>query len=148
MKKLICTVAFVALFITGAMLFAQDDKEDNGKEKKKNESEYYYKNISLEKIYPYRNGYVVQYNRGIGKKMGMAYIPMAWFTDSAGKGEIVSLSKGSAWPSLSVYYKDGEFSHVRLYVHRSPNHQTWGVIPQNINLDDRFDGVEDLKMKY
>jgi hypothetical protein len=76
------------------------------------------------------------------------YLPMEWFTASAGKGEVVNLPQGPSWPSLSVYYKDGEFSYVKLYVHRSPSHQTWGVIPQTVNIDDRFEGVEEPDIKY
>jgi hypothetical protein len=80
--------------------------------------------------------------------MARAYIPMEWFVDSAGRGEIITLPKGKTWPSMSVYYKEGEFSHVRLYVHRSPAHQTWGIIPQNVNIDSRFEDVETLDLKF
>jgi hypothetical protein len=73
---------------------------------------------------------------------------MEWFSSSAGKGEVITLPKGTVWPSLTIYYKDGEFDHVRLYVHRSPSHQTWGTIPQTVNIDDRFENVEDLELKF
>ena len=144
MKKLIIAVFCAAFFVVGLPVFAQDKAED--KQKNENDSDFYYKNISLEKIYPYRNGYVVQYRSGL--RMARAYLPIEWFSSSAGKGEIITLPKGTVWPSLSVYYKDGEFSHVRLYVHRSPSHQTWGTIPQTANIDDRFENVENLDIKY
>ena len=142
MKKLIIAAIFAVLLTAGSPIFAQTQNRQP-----ENDSEFYYKNVSLEKIYPYRNGYVVQYRRGING-IGRAYLPMAWFTDSAGKGEIVTLPAGTAWPSLSVYYKNGEFSHVRLYIHHSSSHQTWGTIPQNVNIDDRFEGVEELNLQY
>ena len=141
MKKLIFVAVFAVFLVIGSPIFAQNNQQ------KENQSEYYYKNITLEKIYPYRNGYIVQYRRGING-MDKAYLPMAWFTNSAGKGEIVTLPLGKAWPSLSIYYKDGKFSHVRLYVHRVVNHETWGVIPQDINLDSAFENVDDLKLKF
>ncbi|MDR0495283.1 MAG: hypothetical protein LBG95_06630 [Treponema sp.] len=141
MKKLIVAVIFAVFFVVAAAVFAQ-----NNNPQEKTEGEVYYKNISLEKIYPYRNGYVVQYRQGF--VLARTYLPMEWFISSAGKGEIITLSKGTGWPSLSVFYRDGEFSHVRLYVHHSPSHQTWGVIPQNINLDDRFENIEKLDIKY
>jgi hypothetical protein len=140
MKKLVIAAIFAVFLVIGSSIFAQDKQKEN-------ESEYYYKNISLEKIYPYRNGYVVQYRKGINQ-MDKAYLPMAWFTYPAGRGEIVNLPQGKAWPSLSIYYKNGQFSHVRLYVHRLSTHETWGVIPQNVNLDSAFENVEDLKLKY
>ncbi|MDR2717960.1 MAG: hypothetical protein LBB89_07850 [Treponema sp.] len=139
MKKLAIAAVFAVFVVIGSPVFAQDNKDK--------QSEYYYKNISLEKIYPYKNGYVIQYRRGING-IDKAYLPMSWFTSSAGKGEIVTLPIGKVWPSLSVYYKNGEFSHIRLYVHRLTSHETWGVIPQNANLDSFFEGVEELKLKF
>ena len=140
MKKLIIVAIFAALMTAGLPIFAQNKQKES-------DSEYYYKNVSLERIFPYRNGYVVQYRRGING-IERAYLPMAWFSSSAGKGEIITLPLGKTWPSLSVYYKNGEFSHVRLYVHHSPSHQTWGTIPQGVNIDDRFEGVEELDLKF
>jgi len=140
MKKLIIVALFAVLMAAGSPVFAQ-------KEHTENDSDYYYKNISLERIFPYRNGYVVQYRRGING-LERAYLPMAWFTGSATKGEIVTLPPGNVWPSLSIYYKEGEFSHVRLYVHRLSDHPTWGTIPQNVNIDSRFEGVEELNLKF
>jgi hypothetical protein len=104
-------------------------------------------NITLERIYPYPTGYVVQYRKGLNQ-IDRLYLPMEWFVSTAGKGEIITLPAGTAWPSLTAFYKDGTFSHLRLYVHRSPSHQTWGTIPQNINLDSQFENVEDVKIKF
>ena len=143
MKKFIVAAAFAVFLVIGAPVFAQDKQNDH----KDQQSEYYYKNISLEKIYPYRNGYIIQYRRGINT-IDKAYLPMAWFTNSAGKGEIVNLPKGITWPSLSIYYKDGKFSHVRLYVHRLSTHQTWGVLPQDLDIDSAFEGIEEIQIKF
>ena len=143
MKKLVFFAVFTVLLAAGSPIFAQTNRD----KQRESDSEYYYKNVSLEKVYPYRNGYVVMYRRGING-MEKAYLPMAWFTSSAGKGEIITLPAGKAWPSLSVYYKNGEFSHVRLYIHHSASHQTWGTIPQGVNLDSVFDGVEELDLKF
>ena len=139
MKKLILTAVFVALIAAGSPVFAEipEDKQ----------SEYYYVNIGIEKIYPYRAGYIVQYRKGL-YQFGRAYLPSEWFTSTAGKGEIILLPRGNAWPSMTVYYKEGEFSHVRLYVHRWNSHQTWGNVPQNVNLDSNFDDIESVKIEY
>jgi hypothetical protein len=143
MKRLIIAIVFSALFAAGLAVFAQDNNNQNEEGK---QGEIYYKNISLERIFPYRTGYVVQYRRGF--RLVNAYLPMEWFSNSAGKGEVIALPQGPSWPSMSVYYRDGEFSHVRLYVHRSPSHKTWGVIPQNVNIDDRFENVKEPDIKY
>jgi hypothetical protein len=140
MKKLVIFAVFTVLLAAGSPVFAQADK-------KKHDSEYYYKNVTLERIYPYRNGYAVQYRRGLNR-LEMAYLPMEWFAHSAGRGEIITLPAGRAWPSLTVYYKNGEFSHVRLYVHHMASHQTWGTIPQNVNIESQFENIEDLRLKF
>ena len=140
MKKLVVAVVFAVILVTGMPVFAQDNNEGKN-------SEYYYVNVSLEKIWPYRAGYIVQYRKGLNR-FARAYLPSEWFTNAAGKGEIINLPPGLAWPSMSVYYKEGEFSHVRLYVHRSFNHATWGSVPQNVNIDSQFENVETLNLEY
>jgi hypothetical protein len=111
------------------------------------ESEYYYVNVPLEKVYPYRKGYVVSYRKGVSE-IARAYLPLEWFDGVGGKGELIRLGPGTTWPSLTVYYKEGEFSHVRLYVRREAAHESWGNIPQTTNLDEYFENVEDLRLEF
>ena len=145
MKKLIVTIVLLSICAAGLPVFAQNISEDN-------QSEYYYVNIPVEMVYLYRAGYVIRY-RKTDKKLATLYIPHEWFTAAAGKGELISLPQGNEWPSLTVFYKDGKFSHVRLYVHRSSGHSTWGVlpmgiIPMHVNIDDRFKDVDTLNIEY
>ena len=139
MKKFVIAVVLFVIIAGGMSVFAESSK--------RNESEYYYVNITLEKVWPYRAGYIVQYRKGLGQ-LGRLYIPNEWFTKSAGKAEIIGLPKGPNWPSISVYYKEGEFSHLRLYVHRWHGHESWGVVPQNVNIDSQFDDIETLKVQF
>jgi len=141
MKRFIVAVVIAVIIAAGSPLFAQNS--DDGKE-----SGVYYVNISLERIFPYKAGYIVQYRFGHAQT-ARAYLPMKWFNDPEDVyGEIVNLPRGRSWPSMTVYYKDGAFSHVRLYVHPQASHQTWGYIPQNSNLDHLFEGVETLELKF
>jgi hypothetical protein len=140
MKKLVFAAIFVVFFAVGLPVFAQNQKDER-------DSEFYYINITLEKIFPYRRGYIVQYRKGM-LKYGRAYLPGEWFTDADSKGEIVVLPQGTAWPSMTVYFKNGVFSHVRLYVHRWQSHQTWGSVPQKYNLDENFDYIESVTIEY
>ena len=140
MKKFIFVLVFIAVFATGAPVFAQSLPTDK-------ESEFYYVSISLETIWPYRSGYIVQYRKG-SQGVGRVYLPYEWFTDAASKAEIITLPRGNSWPSMSVYYKNGEFSHVRLYVHSWRSHQTWGNVPQTVNIDHEFDNIETLFIDF
>jgi hypothetical protein len=61
---------------------------------------------------------------------------------------MVYMTSGSEWPSMTIYYKNKEFSHVRLKVRRAIGHESWGNIDQGVNIDDRFENVEDIKLEY
>jgi hypothetical protein len=140
MKKILFTILIGVLYLSSAPLFAQEISKEHT-------SEYFYVNVPLEKIYPYDKGYVVTYRKGVNQ-LTQAYLPLEWFTEAAGKGELVVLPPGTNWPSLTVYYKAGEFSHVRLYIHRLKSHETWGNIPLNVNIDDRFENVDTITLEF
>ena len=139
MKKIVLLVVLAAL-CQGVLVFSQSTP-------KYTESEYYYFNIPIEKIYVYRHGYVVLYRKGVNQ-MARTFLPTQWFVDVSGVGEIVGLTSGKEWPSMSVYYHNGEFSHVRLRIRRDRGHESWGIVPLNVNLDEHFDGIEEVKLEF
>jgi len=140
MKKFIMAAVFIAVFASLTPLYAQ-------KISKEHESEYYYFNVAVEKIYPYRAGYIVVYRKG-ANKMARVYIPGEWFAEAGGKGELIYLPPGNNWPSLTIFYREGEFSHVRLFVHKWKGHETWGNVPMNVNIDDQFEGIESVELEF
>ena len=140
MKKIMLLVVLAAL-ILGGSLFAQQNS------RKFRESEYYYFNVPIEKIYTHRLGYVVVYRRG-GNQLSRTFLPQEWFVEVGGKGELIMLGSGAEWPSMTVYYKSGEFSHVRLRVRRARTHETWGVVPSNAQIDEYFKDIEDIRLQF
>ena len=110
-------------------------------------SDYYYYNVTIEKVFAYKLGYIVVYRKGL-HQMARTYLPQEWFASAGGKGDVIYLSHGTEWPSLTVYYKEGEFSHVRLKVRRERNHETWGMVPRTANIDDFFQGIEEVKLEF
>jgi len=141
-KALLGIILFLALavFSQGDFLSAQTTSQWK-------ESEYYYLNYTIEKIYTHRLGYIVVYRRA-SNKLERVYIPHEWFTTIGGKGEIVYLGSGPEWPSMIVYYKNGEFSHVRLRLRKYGLHRTWDVVPFNVNIDEFFKDIEEVKMVF
>jgi len=136
MKKLIIVLVFLAL-ITPA--FAQNNS--NSKD------DIYYINVPVERIIPTKTGYIVQY-RTSSNLLGTIGIPNEWFSDPAGSAEKLRLPSGGDWPSMSVFYRNGEFSHVRLYIHRVKGHQTWGNIPIGTDVSRFFTDRESFKIQY
>jgi len=140
MKRFVAAVAVAAVVSAAgaASVFAQN--------RGRVESDLAVINVSLERIWPYRLGYVVQY-RLPGNRMARAYLPIEWFGGGDDRAELIALPAGASWPSLSVFFRDGEFVRLRLYVHRSPMHQTWGNIPSTVNLQSSFEGIETLELR-
>jgi hypothetical protein len=138
MKKLFFAVVFCT--VLSAALFAQ--KISEGKE-----SEYFYVNVNIEKIYTYRKGYIVRYRKGVNQ-LAITYLPMDWFTDVAGKGDLIALQAPTAWPYMVIYYKNGEFSHVKLYVRKDRAHESWGLVPLTVNIDSEFENIEDIRLQF
>ena len=140
MKKICFLTAVVIALATAIPVFAQDAGARN--------SDFYYVNVPIEKIYPYRKGYVVAYRNNIDEVLH-TYLPYEWFFTIGGKGDIISLGAGNSSPYLTVFYKGGVFSHVRLYIRKEANHPSWGSIIYELNLDEHFDPeAEDLKLEF
>jgi len=137
MKKLILALLFVALI---SPVFAQTVSEENS-------SEFYYVKVHVEKVYPSNEGYIVLYRKGING-MATVGIPNEWFVDAAGKAELITLPSGANWPYMTIFYRNGEFSHIRLYVHRSRAHQTWGSIPMGTNVKNHFKDADEIKIEF
>jgi len=141
----------ITIISQGDFLFAQDSTDSTNSSRRTDssgytESEFYYYNFTIEKIYSHRLGYIVSYRKA-SNKIVQTYIPIDWFNTIGGKGEIVYLGSGSEWPSMIVYYKNGEFSHVRLRLRKEITHSSWGLIPFTVNIDDLFQDIEELKLE-
>lgn len=131
--KRIAFVALVALVFVGGAA-AQEF----------NESPLFVKTIYLEKVYPHQLGYMVTYvNNSL--ELRSLYIPMDWFGVAAGKAELV-YGSDRAFPYMHIYWEDGEFSHLRLYVKQNLRDVSWGAIDQTEDLTDEFD-VDTLELR-
>jgi hypothetical protein len=136
MKKIIFALIFLALIMP---VFSQDNS--------RNTTDMYYINVPIEKIYQTGQGYVILYRKGTNQ-IGTVSIPYEWFTDSAGRAEMMRLPSGPDWPTMSVFYKSGEFSHVRVYVHRLSGHRTWGLFPGNVDTRQYFTDTDTFNIEY
>jgi hypothetical protein len=141
--RLIVCIFFALLCVLPAV--AQDSQAAAAKTGEK-WSSFYYINVPIEKVYPHRLGYVVAYRKS-GNELARAYLPVGWFTESAGKGELIKMGSGTDWPYLTVYFKEGKFSHVRMHVKRNYDHASWGNLSQGTSIDERFN-VEELKLEF
>ncbi len=92
--------------------------------------------VYVQRVYPHSQGYKVIYNRS-DLYPGEVYLPGRWFTNTDGKGAIIYSNHPSV-PYMTVFYENGEFSHVRLFVHSNPSHTSWGALRGAQDLSNEF----------
>lgn len=133
-KTILLILAFMVLFSFFAAIPAAAE-----------ESDMYYVNAQILKIFPHREGYYVIYRRA-GLKTGEAFIPKAWL-DRRDQRAVFNLVDGKINPYLSFMMKDGKFDHVRIMASRDLKHPTWGVMNQGTEINDRFK-IEALELEF
>lgn len=117
MKRALAVLFMVSLFFVTTLLFGitVDDKE------------LYVRTFHISKILSHHYGYKVYYVKG-DLEIGTFYIPIEWFVTD-GKGAIV-WGDAPYYPYCSIFWKDGKFDHIKLYLQTSFAHPTWGVLLQ------------------
>jgi hypothetical protein len=128
LKKII-GLALLLLFIGGMALYAD-------------ESDLYVKTVQISRIYTLKDGYRIIYMKN-NNTFAVTYFPIEWFRTSGGNGEIV-YDRDDCFPYFSVFWENGTFHHIRLYVHSDPNHQSWGVMPIGFDSTGKFDVEEPI----
>lgn len=136
MKKL-CVCVTVFLFLAAAGIFGD-------------ESNLYARTIQIEKVYPHQLGYKVTYLTG-KLTYGTTFLPHKWFTHASStegkkaKGE-VAWGDGAMYPYMIVFWRDGKFSHVRLFLRRNMDDVSYGVIsPQQ---DPASFDIEEIALEF
>jgi hypothetical protein len=133
-RRLLLAGVFLCLSLLAvASLFAQAE-----------EPQVYVKTVPIMKVLAHPLGYKVLYVKS-NMEVAEFYVPYTWFKP-AGKGEVV-FGTGRAFPYFSVFYVDGEFDHVKLYLVENMSHVSWGAMKKQEGDAARFD-VEELDLEY
>jgi len=136
MKKFIIFLGFLALV---APVFAQNSSGDK--------PNMYYINVPVEKIFLSSEGYIIQYRNARAVVLAVG-IPNEWFSEAGGRAQLLIMPTTSDYPTMSIFYIDNEFSHVRLYVHKAKSHHTWGSIPISTDVSSYFKDKEKFDIKF
>ena len=138
MKRSILAFAlFVLMAGMGSVVFAQDSDDDS--------TDIQVLTVYIQKVYPHRLGYRLIYFKS-DLYPGEAFLPSRWFTQAAGKGEIIESEAGNV-PYMHIYWHDGEFNHVRLFVHADRSHRSWGALPSDVDYRNQF-AIETLELEF
>lgn len=138
MRRRFAVLGIFLLFLSGA-LFAQEETTDD------EQPQLYAMTLYINTVYLHDNGFVIDYNDSELYSQ-RAYLPNRWFTSAAGKGEAI-YGIGAEYPYMMVYYENGEFSHLRLYLPSNPFDMSWDQLPSGLDLDDEFD-IEEPQLNY
>lgn len=149
MKKsgyMLLSVLACALLASTVSVTAQESGQDSQAEKKfENESEFYYHNVPILKIAPHKLGYYVIYRRN-NLKTGEMFIPKEWL-DRRDQRAVLNRTEDNIRPYVSVFFRNGEFDHVKLVVAKDISHPTWGVLQVGSLYDEKFK-IETLNLEY
>ncbi|HNY17152.1 MAG TPA: hypothetical protein PKL75_06855 [Treponemataceae bacterium] len=135
-KSILVLLSFILVFGLFAALPAASESK---------ESEFYYVNVPILKIFPCKLGYYVIYRRA-GLQTGEYYIPQKWL-DRRDSRAVMNLTEQNVSPYLSIMMKNGEFDHVRIVASKDINHPTWGQINQSSIPAEKFN-VEKLALEF
>lgn len=109
------------------------------------DTKVYVKTVPILKILTCSAGYKVLYVKS-DMQVGMIYLPLSWFGKAGGQAEIV-FGKDPSYPYFSVFYKDGKFDFIRLYLIDDVKDLSWGILKKTEEELNRFK-VDTLKIEY
>ena len=131
MKRVVMLVALI-LLVLGALNAQEQDPK------------LYVKTVGIMKILNHALGYKVLYLKS-SMEVGEFYVPHSWFK-AGGKAELV-LGNGPAFPYFSIFYRDGEFDHIKIYAAENIQHLSWGRLKRQAGDSSKFE-VETLDLEF
>ncbi len=145
MKRIVFFAILIALVSMPFALFAQESKPAGFPTPTiRDPSDMYPFRLDVVKVYQHNLGYRVVYRVG-QNDFAEAYIPMEWFKPG-GKAQLIR-SNDPSHPYMVVYYREGKFSHVRLFVKDYQRDPSWGILEGGPELASKFQ-VEEIVPKF
>ena len=101
----------------------------------------YARSFYIQRMFPHRNGYRILYMNDTGRVHEL-YAPLEWFGRAQGNPPIAEMRHGRnpAYPYMEVFWRDGQFSHMKIFAREDYSHESWGTwldVPDNV--DELFD---------
>ena len=134
MKRAGILAAAVLLFVTSVPSFAQQTDTTYPKD-------VYYKVVPLMKVWSHQLGYVVQFFNSKSKVVDV-YVPLTWFNKGINSKADIVYGNEPGYPYMSIFWADGKFDHVTLYVESDAHSSTWGVLTPAQDLTNQFNVQE------
>jgi hypothetical protein len=134
MKKAVLVLAAGLLLMSSLPSFAQQAASTNPKDA-------YYKVVPIVKVWMHQLGYMVQFWNS-KSQVSNIYIPLTWFNQGPNSKADIIYGNEPGYPYLAIFWVDGKFDHVNLYVLNNYNSLTWGVLSQASDYSAQFNVQE------
>lgn len=103
-------------------------------------SPYYTKSVVIVKVYPHKLGYKIYYMAN-DLDVKSIYLPNTLFEEQVeGERERSKVFQGydRSYPYMTIFWKDGAFSHIKLYLKPDWSDLTWGALNDPDAHDESF----------
>ncbi|MFP4643413.1 MAG: hypothetical protein ACLFM0_03555 [Spirochaetales bacterium] len=126
---LFLSVLLLAGLISGTSAVAQENEEP----------EMYARSFYIRRVYPNRLGYRIIYTNDTGQNQEL-YVPLRWFRRDDGiQTAEIRHGRNESYPYMEVFWRDGEFSHMKIFVRQDYSHDSWGSWDAPSDVEDLFD---------
>ncbi len=98
------------------------------------------------KVWMHQLGYMVQYWTS-KSQIAQIYIPLTWFNQGVNSKADIIYGSDPGVPYVTIFWVDGKFDHINLYVQSSYTDLTWGVLSQATDLTGQFN-VQDVPKEF
>ncbi len=137
MKKALIAAAVGLLLLASLPVFAQSQTYAK---------DAYVKMVPLVKVWVHPLGYVAQFFNS-KSQVSSIYVPLTWFNKGVeSKAELV-YGNEPGFPYATIYWVDGKFDHITLYVLNYFSSPTWGVMEAVTDRTSQFN-VQDVPLQF
>ncbi len=110
------------------------------------ESDLYYVNAQILKIFHHQKGYCVLYRRP-GKEAGELFLPKKWFKVEENKASMQKINTRIN-PYIAFFIREGKCEYVRVYAPRDLKSRTWGTFTAPHEYDEKFESAEGIPLDF
>ena len=111
-----------------------------------NPKDAYVKTVPLVKVWMNQLGYVATFMNS-KSQMSSIYVPLTWFGNGPDAKADIIYGNVTGYPYCSIYWVDGKFDHITLYVLNDYNSQSWGILEGGSDLATKFN-VQDVPTDF
>ncbi len=141
MKRTFMFLAVGLLTLAGLPSFAQDQSQSNT-----NPKDAYYKTIPIIKIWMAQEGYLVQFWNS-HSQVADIYVPIDWFNKGTDSKADIVYGNEPGYPYCSIFWVDGKFDHIVLYVLDNYHSPTWGVLEPGSDQASKFN-IQEVSKEF